>query len=155
LAIRNNSRYTYPLPRIAPISVPGSYSLPLLIAASIALENFTLEDPALRTFLASALKRINDVVVVGEEVDALPHILSCVVGGVDSERLVRELSRHGFDVDSGSACSPEDLQPSHVLASMGLSTSGHLRFTLRHDTTRESISELVKNIEEIASKLRR
>jgi len=155
LAIRNNSRYTYPFPRIAPISVPGSYSLPLLIAASIALENFTLEDPALRTFLASALKRINDVVVVGEEVDALPHILSCVVGGIDSERLVRELSRRGFDVDSGSACSPEDLQPSHVLAAMGLSTSGHLRFTLRHDTTRESISELVKNIEEVASELRR
>jgi len=155
LAIRNNSRYTYPMPRIAPISVPGSYSLPLLIAASIALENFTTEDQALRAFLATELSALDDVLVVGSSVDTLPHILSCIVGGVDSERLVRELSIRGFDVDSGSACSPEDLQPSHVLAAMGLSTSGHLRFTLRHDTTRESISGLVKNIDEVASELRR
>ena len=155
LAIRNTSRYSYPLPRIAPISVPGTYSLPLLIAASIALENFQIEDSSLRDSLISQLKTVPSVLVVGENAEALPHILSCIVAGVDSEQLVRQLSQRGFDVDSGSACSPEDLQPSHVLAAMGLPTTGHLRFTLHRNTTKDSIVELVKNITEVSAELRR
>jgi len=154
LAIRNSSRYSYPLPHIAPISVPGTYSLPLLIAASIALENFQLEDSKIRTSLIAALKAISDVAVVGESAEALPHILSCIVGGVDSEQLVRHLSQRGFDLDSGSACSPEDLQPSHVLAAMGLATAGHLRITLHRDTTENSIEELVTKIKEVVTDLR-
>ena len=155
LAIRNTSSYSYPLPRIAPISVPGTYSLPLLIAASIALENFEIEDMALRKSLISELKAIPEVSVVGENVLALPHILSCIVGGVNSEQLVSKLSQRGFDVDSGSACSPEDLQPSHVLAAMGLPTAGHLRFTLHRTTTQDLIVELVKNISEVSAELSR
>ncbi len=155
LAIRNTSRYSYPLPHIAPISVPGTYSLPLLIAASIALENFEIEDSTIREFLIDQLKVVPNVSVVGENVDALPHALSCIVGGVDSEQLVSKLSQRGFDVDSGSACSPEDLQPSHVLAAMGLPTAGHLRFTLHQNTTQDSIVELVKNIAEVSAELRR
>jgi cysteine desulfurase len=155
LAVRNSSRYSYPLPRIAPISVPGTYSLPLLIAASIALENFQLEDSKNRTSLIAALKVIPDVSVVGESAEALPHILSCIVGGVDSEQLVRQLSQRGFDLDTGSACSPEDLQPSHVLAAMGLATAGHLRITLHRDATENSIEDLVTNIEEVVTDLRR
>jgi len=155
LAIRNTSRYTYPLPRIAPISVPGTYSLPLLIAASIALENFEIEDSTIRTLLTDHLKAIPDVAVVGESADALPHLLSCIVGGVDSEQMVRQLTHRGFDLDSGSACSPEDLQPSHVLAAMGLPTAGHLRITLHRGTTENSIEELAKNIREVSTDLRR
>ncbi len=155
MAINNRSEYSYPLPRIAPISSPGSYSLPLLIASSIALENFTGEDSALREFAIKEFSSIDGVQVVASNAPALAHLVSIVASGVSGEATVRELAALGIDVDSGSACSPEDLQPSHVLAAMGYETNGHIRFTLHNGTTREDISSLAGNLKEVLQKLRR
>ena len=155
LAINSPSEYSYPLPRIAPIKSPGSYSLPLLIASSIALDNFQIEDAALRQYAISQISAVTSCKVVAQEVVALPHLLSVVVSGVSGEYLVREMALRGVDVDSGSACTPEDLQPSHVLAAMGYSTQGHLRITLHKETSRTNIYHLVSTIEAVASNLRR
>lgn len=155
LAIKNRSEYLYPLPRIAPISSPGSYSLPLLIASSIALENFVTENHHIRTFAIHQCAALDGVEVVAPEANALPHQLSIVAAGVSGEQVVRELAKSGFDVDSGSACSPEDLQPSHVLAAMGYATNGHIRFTFHAGTTEQDVSALVHAIREILGALRR
>jgi cysteine desulfurase len=81
-------------------------------------------------------------------------LFSVVVLGVAGEPAIRELASLGFVVDSGSACSPEDLQPSHVLAAMGYETKGHLRFTLHAETTQEDISELATALKAVLPKLR-
>jgi cysteine desulfurase len=138
----NSSAYSYPLPRIAPIKSPGSYSLPLLIAAAVALENFNPEDPSMRRYLIESVADIDGISVIAPEVSALPNKLSLTVAGIAGEQLVRALSGRGIDVDSGSACSPADLQPSHVLAAMGYPTTGHLRLTLHPGTTSEEIDSL-------------
>jgi cysteine desulfurase len=52
---------------------------------------------------------------------------------VDGEALVHELDRQGFAVASGSACTASTLEPSHVLAAMGVLTHGNLRITLPLD----------------------
>lgn len=155
LAINNPAEYSYPLPHIAPIRTPGSSSLPLLIASSIALENFKIEDDSLRMYALEKLASIPGIEVVAPSVKALPHIFSCLVQGVAGEYLVRELSQLGINIDSGSACNPEDLQPSHVLASMGYGTEGHLRFTLHPETTREALDLLVQSIRTVISALSR
>ena len=155
LAINNSAHYSYPLPHIAPIKSPGSWSLPLLIASSIALENFHIEDSTLRDYALTKIALIPGVEVVAPSADALPHIFSCLVSGIAGEYLVRELSALGFDIDSGSACSPEDLQPSHVLASMGYETVGHLRFTLHAGTTHEDINHLVEALKKVVESLSR
>ena len=49
---------------------------------------------------------------------------------VDGEALVHELDRRGFAVASGSACTASTLEPSHVLAAMGVLTHGNVRVTL-------------------------
>ena len=154
MAIKNRSEYLYPLPRIAPISVPGSYSLPLLIASSIALENFQVEDSSMRKIALEEISRLEGIQVVAREATALPHIFSVVVSGAPGEAIVRELASRDIDVDSGSACSPEDLQPSHVLAAMGYETNGHLRFTLHAGTNEADINSLVKALKEVLHKLR-
>lgn len=154
MAIKNRSEFSYPLPRIAPISSPGSYSLPLLIASSIALDNFTSEDMGLREYAIAQLLTIDGVEVVAPNTAALPHLISIVAAGVSGEATVRELASLGFDVDSGSACSAEDLQPSHVLAAMGYETQGHIRFTLHSGTTQEDISALINTLRETLQKLR-
>lgn len=149
LAINNQSQYSYPLPRIAPIKSPGTYSLPLLIAAAIALENFMVEDQSLRALAISQCAEIPKVRVVAPNAPALANVFSIVIEGFHGEQLLRELSQRQIDVDSGSACSPADLQPSHVLAAMGYPTDGHLQITLRHETTQAEIAALVTALREI------
>ncbi|MEI9907503.1 MAG: aminotransferase class V-fold PLP-dependent enzyme [Actinomycetota bacterium] len=75
---------------------------------------------------------------------ALPHITSLSFLYVQGEELLRELERAGFSVDSGSACTDEDLQPSHVLSAMGLLTHGNIRVTFHPGTTREQIKKLAR-----------
>jgi cysteine desulfurase len=154
LAIANRAEFSYPLPHIAPISVPGSYSLPLLIASSVALDLFHDASSHIRGYLLDGLQKFEGVEVVGAGLPSLNNVLSCVVKGVRNEAIVRQLAAQRIDVDAGSACSPEDLQPSHVIASMGFSTDGHLRFTLRSETTTEEIDELLASLQEIISRER-
>jgi cysteine desulfurase len=155
LAINNSAEYSYPLPHIAPIRTPGSSSLPLLIAASVALQNFEIEDHTVRSYAISKIAGISNLEVVAPSAHALPHIFSCVVSDIAGEHLVRELSRLGIDIDSGSACSPEDLQPSHVLAAMGYATEGHLRITLNAGTTSADIDLLIQSITTAVTSLSR
>jgi cysteine desulfurase len=151
LAIKNKNQFAYPLPHIAPIKSPGTFSLPLLIAASVALENFSIEEPTLREFALSALSAIPGVRVVAPQAPSISSVFSIVVNGLNGEHLVRELSARAIDVDSGSACSPADLQPSHVLAAMGYPTDGHLLITLKSGMTRDDIAALAKALIEITS----
>jgi len=143
LAINNDAAYTYPLPRIAPIKSPGTYSLPLLITAAMALESFAEINPGLRQYLISKLSQVEGVAVIAPHSRAINNVLSFIVSGFSGEYLVRELAAHGIDIDSGSACNPADLQPSHVLAAMGYPTEGHLRATLHHGMTEADIDSLI------------
>lgn len=149
LAISNRAHFAYPLPHLAPINAPGSYSLPLLIAASVALENFVVETSENRDLLISELEKIERVEIVAQESPAINSILSCVIKGARNESVVRELASQGIDIDAGSACSPADLQPSHVLASMGYETDGHLRFTIRGDVSKDEIKRAVQALQSV------
>jgi cysteine desulfurase len=151
LAIANRADFAYPLPHLAPISAPGSYSLPLLIAASVALESFVVETPENREYLISELQKLEGVEVVAKDSPSINSILSCVIKGARNEVIVRELASQGIDVDAGSACSPADLQPSHVLASMGYETDGHLRFTIRADVSKDEITKAVQSLKAVIS----
>ena len=80
--------------------------------------------------LRAAAADLHDVDVVGDADDRLPHVLTFSLLYVDGEALVTELDRRGFAVGSGSACTSSTLEPSHVLAAMGVLTHGNVRITL-------------------------
>jgi cysteine desulfurase len=153
MAIANSQQWRYPLPHIAPIRTPGGYSLPLLLGAAVALENFT-EDQVkidslnlyLRQKIASALPT---AIVVGANSERLSNYQTIIVPGTVSEMLVRELEASSISIDAGSACSPADLAPSHVLAAMGLPTEGSIRITLRQDHSESDIDALVQALVEV------
>ncbi|CAN2204861.1 NifS Cysteine sulfinate desulfinase/cysteine desulfurase and related enzymes [Candidatus Nanopelagicaceae bacterium] len=155
LAIANRADFTYPLPHIAPINSPGSYSLPLLIASSIALDVFEDANAQIRRYLVDGLQKIEGVEIVGLDAPSLNHLLSCVVSGVRNEVIVRELAAQGIDLDAGSACSPADLQPSHVVAAMGYPTDGQLRFTLRSETTQNDVDQLLDSLKVVIDRERK
>ena len=153
MAIANPEQWRYPLPHIAPIRTPGGYSLPLLLGAAVALENFK-EDSAkissLNRYLRTQISEsIPATIVVGENSKTIPSYQTIIIPGTISEMLVRELEASSISVDAGSACSPADLTPSHVLAAMGLPTEGSLRLTLRDNHTEADIDALVKALVEV------
>ncbi len=62
----------------------------------------------------------------------------------------------GLAVDSGSACTAMNLQPSHVLAAMGIETDGNIRVTLHAETTADEVDLLITAlVDEVQSQLRR
>jgi cysteine desulfurase len=73
---------------------------------------------------------IRDVEVVGHPTARLPHVVTFSALYCDGEAVVHELDRRGFAVASGSACTASTLEPSHVLAAMGVLTHGNVRVTL-------------------------
>ena len=156
LAINQPEKFIYPLPHIAPIRVPGSYSLPLLIGSAIALSE-TLNERAhcydLRNQLHTHLSAIGGVTVIGGNNDS--RYLSALVADVSGEELLRGLNKRDVSIDVGSACSPEDLAPSHIIAAMGYPTEGHIRFTIHPHHNSHDIERLLQIIKEELALLNR
>lgn len=73
---------------------------------------------------------VPDTEVAGDPDDRLPHVVTFSSLYVDGEAVVGAFDRAGFAVASGSACTSSTLEPSHVLAAMGVLTHGNVRVTL-------------------------
>ena len=111
--------------------------VPLVLAAAEAWlataadrDNESINARELVDQVRTAAARVPDTMVVGNPVDRLPHVVTFSCLFVDGEALVHELDRRGFAVASGSACTASTLEPSHVLAAMGVLTHGNVRVTL-------------------------
>jgi cysteine desulfurase len=157
MAIRNSARWRYPLPHIAPIRTPGGNSLPLLLGASVALENFAEDREHLRRLNQRLRNEITvaipGTICVGDRENSLPHLLTLIIPNTVSEMIVRELDAMGITVEAGSACSPMDLVPSHVLAAMELPTEGAIRIRIRQEHTDSEIDELVQALVKVCGNL--
>ena len=148
LAINNAANWKNPLPYIsAARRTYGTYSLPLLLASAVALENFRADESVTRGLTEQLRGEIRSAVsgaiIAGDLETSMSHLTSIVIPDVNGEELLRELDRQGFAVDSGSACTAMNLAPSHVLAAMGLPTDGNIRIAIHSGTTSTEISELV------------
>ncbi len=162
LAIKNEVNWRNPLPHIDSTKVPQSFSIPLALASAIALENFTKDLLSAHTqtrefkneIISFLQKNIGDVLIVGLEDESSASLLSVIISGVDSERLINDLNARQIYVDAGSACMSGNMQPSHVLAAMGLPVTGNMRITLHPQTTHEDVAKLLLNLEELVRKQR-
>jgi len=162
IAIAQPQLWTNPLPHLGPERVPESFSLPLLLAAAVALEHWIVEEKQeherirqLSKLLRQSLStRIKDCDIAGDLDSSLPHISSISFLYVHGEEILRQLELQGFSVDSGSACSADNLQPSHVLAAMGVLTHGNIRVTLHHGVQEKDLLGLVEAISTAVATLR-
>lgn len=155
IAINDDKSYAYPLPHIAPIRVPGSFSLPLLIGSAVAIHEFiesNLNFASLREYLAKGLDSIQGVEVIASS-SMNSRYLSAHVEAFSSEEILNHLQKLNISIDAGSACSPEDLTPSHVIAAMGYKTNGHIRFTLHPHHKAADIDYLINSLSEVLTSL--
>ena len=148
VAIGKSAHWKNPLPHISRARrTYGTYSLPLLLASAVALENFHPDDLAIRQLnsqIRTAVKSaIPDVIIAGELDLAMPHLISMVFPNANGEEILRDLAAKGFAVDSGSACTAMNLQPSHVLAAMGHPTDGNIRIAIHAESDEREVSALI------------
>ena len=161
VAIADSANWKNPLPHISAVRrTYGTFSLPLLIASAVALENFKPDDKNTRQMSAKIRSDISREIpgarIAGDLENSMPHLTSLVIPGCNGEEILRGLSARGLSVDSGSACTAMNLQPSHVLAAMGLPTDGNIRITLHAETTAEEVELLINAlVDEVRSQQQR
>lgn len=91
-------------------------------------------------------------------VPVLPGHLHLCLPGVDREELLVALGAEGICVSGGSSCASGALEPSHVLAAMGLDRDvavGAVRFSLGYDTTEGDVDRALAVVPGVAARLRR
>jgi cysteine desulfurase len=161
IAINRTAQWKNPLPHISSVRrTYGTYSLPLLLASAVALENFTPDDTQLRKWneqiRIGITKELPETLIAGDLNQSLPHLISFIFKGANGEEILRTLAQRNIAVDSGSACTAMNLQPSHVLAAMGLPTDGNIRITLHEETTQTQVDELITAlVDAVQSQLQR
>jgi cysteine desulfurase len=108
-------------------------------------------------FEAEVLRRIPDVRINGGGAMRAPHISNLSFLGVQSEQLLMRLDIDGIAVSAGSACASGAVEPSHVIAALGLTdewTSGVIRFSLGRTSTQGGIDRTVEVLERALRELR-
>lgn len=112
------------------------------------LSNFTSHTKALRDQFEQGLKSL-DVTIFSNEVSRIPNTSFFAVSGIEGETLVMALDRKGFAVASGSACSSDSTEPSHVLLAMGVShdlARSAIRVSFGGHNTAEQVSNLLDTL---------
>ncbi len=144
---------------------PGTTNTPLIVGMAKALEKAYAEREeenkrvgALRDYFEEQLlAKIPEIIVNGKNVKRLPGTSSITFKYVEGESILLSLSMKGIAVSSGSACSSDELQASHVLLAMGIPEEfahGTIRFSLGKYNTKEEIDYTIDAVVEIIGKLR-
>ena len=84
----------------------------------------------------------------------LPHLVCLGVDGVEAEAVLLGLDQAGVAAHSGSACASESLEPSPVLAAMGVDAEHSLRLSVGWSTTDEDIDAAIAALPEVIARLR-
>ena len=85
---------------------------------------------------------------------SLPHLVCLGIAGVEAEPVLLALDQHGVAVHSGSSCSSEMLEPSPVLAAMGVDADRSLRASVGWSTMDDDIETFATAFPGIVERLR-
>jgi cysteine desulfurase len=114
-------------------------------------------------FWTQIQKEIKNVIINGPvipsvtEESRLPNNLNIFFDAVEAEALMLYLDSYGIFCSTGSACSTESNEPSHVLKALGYTderAKRSIRFTLGKDTTKQDIDYVMKYLPKIVEQLR-
>ena len=130
-------------------------------AAEIALQE--MEEEAVRIaglrdrLEGGILERIEDVLINGHPEKRLPNTTNISFRYIEGEAIILKLASHGIFASTGSACSSDTLEPSHVLMAIGLSPEvghGSVRFSLGKFNTADDVDRTLEVLPEVVSNLR-
>ncbi|HYL27709.1 MAG TPA: cysteine desulfurase family protein [Candidatus Nitrosotalea sp.] len=102
--------------------------------------------------------RIPDVRINGRAAVRIPSISNISFAGTESAAMLIALDLAGIAASAGSACTSGILEPSHVLAAMGVQERwqrGAIRFSMARTTTAAEIDRFLDALPPIVAALRR
>lgn len=100
---------------------------------------------------AGVVRAIPGASINGGAAARLPSILNISIDGIAAGELLVALDLAGIAVSAGSACATGALEPSHVLAAMGASPSGGIRFSLGTTTTAGEVDRAIETLARICA----
>jgi cysteine desulfurase len=144
---------------------PGTENIPAIIGLAEALKISQKEKNkemkrlvALRDYFIKRLTaEIPKVFLNGHPAKRLPNNVNVSVLGAEGESIVLYLDELGVACSTGSACTSESLEPSHVIMALGKPyeySHGSVRFTLGRCNTKQDIDYVMKILPEVVKKLR-
>ncbi len=122
------------------------------------MESDAKKQTQFRDNLIKELLNIEDSHLNGHKTKRLPNNTSFWFAYIEGESLVMELDIAGISASTGSACSSDSLEASHVLLAIGLEPKqahGSLRVSLGKYTTKEEIQYALETIPKAVEKLRK
>ncbi len=111
----------------------------------------------MRDRLIDGLLKIERSRINGDRVARLPGNINMCFEGIEGESLLLKLDMAGICASSGSACTSGDLDPSHVLLSIGLPheiAHGSMRLSFSDENTEEDVDYILEQVPQIVDYLR-
>jgi len=112
---------------------------------------------ALRHRLEAGLRAVTpDVVIFGAGAERLPNTTLFALAGIKAETAIIAFDLEGVAVSSGAACSSGKVQPSHVLAAMGVSpelTRAAVRVSVGRTSTESEVERFLNAWRKVAGAL--
>ncbi len=125
------------------------------VASEIAVANqshYAAHTKMLRDQFESGLLKLSsdlNVTIFGNKVARLPNTSFFAIDNIEGETLVMALDRKGYAVASGSACSSDSTEPSHVLLAMGVdkdTARGAVRVSFGSSNTVVEVSDFLTTL---------
>ncbi|HPV66008.1 MAG TPA: cysteine desulfurase family protein [archaeon] len=142
----------------------GTVNVPGIVGFSKATEVISEKDisnmTTLRNMLVNGLKDVSDSWLNGPKIDSGKRLCNNANFSfmyAEGEAILLYLDALGISVSTGSACSSNTLESSHVLKAIGLKqeqTHGTIRFSIGIDNTKEDIKYTIDSVKEVIAKLR-
>ncbi len=143
----------------------GSENVPAIVGLGVASELSKKERDDYTQHLYKLTKRLRDG--LDANIDRLhynghpeycaPGTLNVSFESVEGESLILRLDMEGICVSTGSACTSGSMEPSHVLAALGLPprlAQGTVRFSLGRNTTEEEIDTVISKLPNVIKQMR-
>jgi cysteine desulfurase len=140
---------------------PGTENAPAIAGFAEAVRLYGHVDPAeaQRQFrwienLWHELESLSGIRRNGDSSSRLPNTLNVSFQGLHGEDLLIGLDLAGLAVSSGSACLVGSVQPSHVLAAMGVPAdwaSATVRFSIGSHIRDEDADEIVRRVKQVVT----
>jgi cysteine desulfurase len=121
--------------------------------ASIDVEEEAAAQRALTDRILSAVD--GRLIPYGDLDHRLPHLVCFGVPGIEPQAVLLGLDRAGIAAHSGSACSSEALEPSPVLAAMGVDAHRSLRLSVGWSSTDDDVGALLDALPRVIADLQR
>jgi len=144
--------------RSSTLNVPGIVGLGK--ACDLAEQRMTKDIPYMKTLRDLLIKntlQIEESYLNGHPKKRLVNNAHFRFTGIEGESLLLGLDEQGIATSTGSACSSQKLQASHVLLAIGLDpvqAHGSLRLSLGRGNTKEEVNYVSKIIPQVVEKLR-